>query len=72
MSNRILSEYRRLNDPVLFCYDGSQHDSHQHHELIKIVDNFFLDKLGIYCMGMTEIPHDMQGRLLKELKRTKT
>jgi hypothetical protein len=41
MCDRILNAYQSIDDPVFFCFDGSNHDAHQHSSLIASVDGQF-------------------------------
>lgn len=51
--------YRKLKDPVVVTWDGSNHDAHQFEELIKIVDVPILDAIFEQAwMASSDLPYD--------------
>jgi len=45
ITNRLNQEGVPLSSDNFYSYDGSGHDSHQHRELIQIVDNYILNRI---------------------------
>jgi hypothetical protein len=56
---------------TMYSYDGSNHDAHQHPELLKIVDNWFLKKFFERCVEGSFIPPHLWKRVKGDLMNLK-
>jgi len=44
LENQFKSDIAKMDDPMGICWDGGNHDAHQHSEFIEGVDNYILSK----------------------------